>query len=117
MISPVILYNCEIWGASLLGKNYSEQNLAENLFHLQCLQEDLHMKFMKIALCVNSKATNFAVRSKLGRFRLHIKIYTAVLKHWNRINDIIDNPIIVDARIVNEDVHVSKDYTFSFYHP
>ena len=27
MISPVILYNCEIWGASLLKKNYSEQNL------------------------------------------------------------------------------------------
>ena len=79
MISPVILYNCEIWGASLLRKkNYSEQNLEENLFHLQCLQEDLHMKFMKIVLGVNSKATNFAVRSKLGRFPLHIKIYTAV---------------------------------------
>ena len=62
-ISPVILYNCEIWGASLLRKkNYGEQNLAENLFHLQCLQEVLHMKFMKIALGVNSKATNFAVR-------------------------------------------------------
>ena len=67
MISPVILYNCEIWGASLLRKkNYSEQNLAQNLFCLQCLQEDLHMKFMKIALGVNSKATNFAVRSELG---------------------------------------------------
>ena len=48
MISPVILYNCEIWGASLLQKkNYNEQNLVENLFSLQCLQEDLHMKFMK----------------------------------------------------------------------
>ena len=64
MISPVILYNCEIWCASLLkSKNSSEQNLVENLFHLQCLQEDLHMKFMKTALGVNSKATNFAVRS------------------------------------------------------
>ena len=115
MISPVILYNCEIWGASLLKKkSYSEQDLVENLFHLQFLQEDVHMTFMKIALGVNSKATNFAVRSELGRFPLHIKIYTAMLKYWNRLNDLIDNPIIVDARIVNEDIHLSKDYTFSW---
>ena len=52
--------------------NYSEQNLVENLFHLQCFQEDLHMKFMKIALGVNSTATNFAGRSELGRFPFHI---------------------------------------------
>ena len=105
MISPVILYNCEIWGASLLTK--SEQNLVENLFHLQCLQEDLHVTFMKIALGVNSKATNFAVRSELGRFPLHIKIYTVMLKCWNRLNDLIDNPVIVDVRIA----------PFHGYHP
>ena len=72
---------------------------------------------MKIVLGVNSKATNFAVRSELGRFPLHIKIYTVMLKYWNRLNDFIDNPIIVDARIVNEDIHLSKDYTFHGYHP
>ena len=115
MIFPVILYNCEIRAASLLKKkNYSEQNLAENLFHLQCLQEDLHMKFTKIVLGVNSKANNFAVRSELGRFPLHIKIYIAMLKYWNRLNDLIDDPIIVYERIVNEDICVSKDYTFSW---
>ena len=43
------------------------------------------MKFMKIALGVNYKATNFAVRSELGRFPSHIKIYTAMLKNWNRV--------------------------------
>ena len=102
-------------GAALLKKkNYIAQNLAEKLFHLQCLQEDLHMKFMKIGMGVNSKATNFAVWSELDRFLLHIKIYTAMLKYWNKINDFIDNPIIVDERIVNEDVRVSKDYTFSW---
>ena len=115
MISPVILYNCEIWGASLLRKkNYSKQNLAENLFHLQCLQEDLQLKFMKIAPGVNSKATNFVARSELDRFPLYIKIYTAMLKYWNRLNDFIDNPITVDARI-DEDIHLSKDYTFSWF--
>ena len=71
-------------------KNYSERNLVENLFHLQCLQEDLHRKFMKIVLDVNSKATNFAVRSESGRLRLHISIYTAIFKCWNILNDLID---------------------------
>ena len=37
-----------------------------------------------------------------------------MLKYWNRLSDLIDNPIIVDARIVNEDICVSKDYTFSW---
>ena len=46
-------------------------------------------------------------------FYLHIKIYTAMLKYWNRLNDSTDNPIIVDERIVNEDIRVSKDNTFS----
>ena len=115
MISPVSLYNSEIWGASLpKKKNYSEQHLVENLFHLQYLQEDLHMKFMKIALGVNSKATNFAVKSDLGRFPLHIKIYTTMLKYWIRLSDLIDNAIIVDARIINEDIHLLKDHTFSW---
>ena len=36
------------------------------------------------------------------------------LLSWNRINDLSDNFIIVDARIVNEDIRVSKDYTFSW---
>ena len=67
------------------------------------------MKFRKIALGINAKATNFAVRSELGRFPLHIKIYTAMLKYWNRHNDLIDNPIIVNARIVNEDICVSNN--------
>ena len=37
-----------------------------------------------------------------------------MLKYRNRLNDFIDNPIIVDARIVNEDIHLSKDYAFSW---
>ena len=56
----------------------------------------------------------FAVGSESGRFPLHIKIYAAMLKYWNRLNDLIDNPIIVDERIVNEDIRVSNDYTFSW---
>ena len=30
-------------------------------------------------------------------------------KCWNRLNDLIDNPFIVD-----EDIPLSKDYTFSW---
>ena len=65
-------------------------------------------------LSTKRRCISIAVRSELGRFLLHIKIYTAMLKYWNILNDLIDNPIIVDARIVNEDIHLSKDYTFSW---
>ena len=72
------------------------------------------MKFIKIVLGVSSKAANFAVRSELGRFPLHIKIYIAMLKYWNILNDLIDNPIIVDARVVNV---YRKTILFHGYHP
>ena len=35
-----------------------------------------------------------------------------MLKYWDRLHNLTDNPIIVDARIVNKDIRVSKDYTF-----
>ena len=37
-----------------------------------------------------------------------------MLKYWNTLNDFIDNNIIVDAMIINEDIHLLKDYTFSW---
>ena len=78
-------------------KEKQKQKLAENLLQLQCLQNDPYMKFVKIALGVNSKATNFTVRSELGRFPLHTKIYTTMLRYWNRLNNLTDNTIIVKA--------------------
>ena len=68
MVSQVILYNGEIWGAfQLKKKTKSEQNFAENVFSQTVSAAwNLDMKFIKIALGVKSKAITLVVKPELG---------------------------------------------------
>ena len=79
MIRPVLLYNCEIWGAYIM-KISSFQSFREKIFQTGLLCEMLQIKKYKMILGVNTKATNSAVRAELGRFPLHITIFLAILK-------------------------------------
>ena len=80
MIRPVLLYNCEIWGAYIM-KISSFQSFREKIFQTGLLCEMLQIKMYKMILGVNTKATNSAVRAELGRFPLHITIFLAILKY------------------------------------
>ena len=107
MVVPIILYNSEIWGAYLLR---NKQILCENnefLFGMKNISEDQHIKFMKVVLGVYSKACNLAVRSKLDRLPLHIKIFSSVLKYWARIDELNDNPIMMNAIETNMELFAS----------
>ena len=107
MVVPIILYNSEIWGAYLFR---NKQILCENnefLFDLETISEDLHIKFMKVVLGVHSKACNLAVRSELGRLPLHVKIFSAVLKYWARLDELNDNPIMMNALESNMELFAS----------
>ena len=108
MVAPIILYNSEIWGAYLFR---NKQILCENnefLFDLKNISKDLHIKFMKVVLGVHSKACNLAVRSELGRLPLHIKIFSSVLKYWARLDELNDNPIMMNALESNMKLFASQ---------
>ena len=112
MVVPIILYNSEIWGAYLFR---NKQMLCENndfLFDLKNILEDLHIKFMKVVLGVNSKTCNLAVRSELGRLPLHIKIFSSVLKYWARLDELSDNPIMMNALESNMELFASKKFSW-----
>ena len=72
LISPIILYGCEIWGPSSNFKNSDPY-------------EHLHLKFIKEILGVHSKATNSACLTELNRQPLKVKIITQVIKFWEHI--------------------------------
>ena len=77
LVRPILLYNCEVWGA-YTKLNTSFTKFKENLFNISLICEKLHLKMMKMILGVNSKSTNSAVRAELGRFPLHISIYSSI---------------------------------------
>ena len=92
VISPVLLYNCEIWGPYLLGKVKCFDKFKNKIFNDI---EKLHLKFCKRILGVHSKSTNLAVYAELGRTPLILQISTTVAKFWLRIN----NPSFKDTLV------------------
>ena len=79
LVKPILNYNCEIWGNILqLCKN--KINRDEFWKKVDTLPfEILHLRYMKIILGIHSKATNAAVRGKLGRYPLALSIVKSMM--------------------------------------
>ena len=77
MISPILTYNCEVWGA------YQKSDLN----HWDKSQiEKAHLRFCKSYLGVNKKATNDACRGELGRFPIKLNIDQKNLNYILHLN-------------------------------
>jgi hypothetical protein len=89
VISPGLLYNCEIWGPYLLGKVKCFDKFKNKIFKISNDIEKLHLKFCKRIMGVHPspKSTNLAVYAELGRIPLILQISTMVTKFWLRINN------------------------------
>ena len=74
LVSPIILYGCEVWGAYC---NFKDTDPFEHL----------HIKFIKEILGVHSKATNVACLSELNRSPLKDKIKLLSIKFWDHISN------------------------------
>ena len=72
MISPILLYNSEIWGGYVKSdfKAWDGSQI-----------ERTHLKFCKHYLEVSNKASNVACRAELGRFPLLIAINQRILNY------------------------------------
>ena len=89
LVSPILLNDCEMWGCFLksVGNNYD--------------------KFVsRMALGVHSKASNHAVKGELGRFPLHLIIYTRIFKYFLRLLTLQNNQILNSALEIN--IHLNN---------
>ena len=79
LISPIVRYNCEIWGSDLL--NYREPGLFE-FNSLSSTIESIHLKFLRYILKLPKQAPIWALFTETGRFPLKTFIYTHMVKYW-----------------------------------
>ena len=78
--SPILLYNSERWGAFLKKKQLkSFESFVDNMFDNSSKPESLQMKMGKIALGVQNKSLNMAVRGELGMYPLTIDMYAIIV--------------------------------------
>ena len=78
LVSPILLYNSEIWGA-LKKQLKSFESFVDSLFDDNSKHESLQMKMGKIASGVHKKSPNVAVRGEHGMFNLTNDIYVRIV--------------------------------------
>ena len=106
LVSPILLYNCEIWACFLksVGNNY--EKFVSRIFDERITPENMYNKVCKMALGVHSKASNHAVKGELGRFPLHLIIYTRIFKYFLRLLTLQNNQILNSALEIN--IHLNN---------
>ena len=96
MISPILTYNCEVWGAYL----------KSDLSHWDKSPiEKAHLRFCKSYLGVNKKATNDACRAELGRFPLKLNIDQKILNYILHLKAQPEDTIVHQAFRISKQLH------------
>ena len=73
----------------------------------------MYNKVCKMALGVHSKASKHAVKGELGRFPLHLIIYTRILKYFLRLLTLQNNQILNSALEIN--IHLNNVSKHSWF--
>jgi hypothetical protein len=84
IVSPILLYNSEIWEAYTI-KDFSKWD--------KTLTEKSHLKFCKIYLGTNRKASNNASRGELGKFPLLVTILKRMFTYIVHVNNLPESNI------------------------
>ena len=104
IISPILLYNSEVWGA--YEKN--DLNKWDN-----SETEKIHLRFCKLYLGVNRRASNVACRSELGKYPLLITIKKNILNYFKHILKLDDNSIVKKSFLMSKQLF-EKDKESSY---
>jgi hypothetical protein len=105
IMSPILLYNSEIWGAfTRINKDFNKWN--------QTPIEKTHLKFCKLYLGINKKATNVACRGELGKFPLLINIHKRIIKYIIHINTLPDSVIVKQAFLLSKNLYLNNQQSF-----
>ena len=108
--APILLYNCEIWGAYMNNKKVQRVDLfVEKMFDNKNKHELLQLKMTKIALGVHKKSNNMAVRGELGLYPLNIDIYIRMIKYFLHLKDLVvkGNKVIEDG--ITESINLIRN--------
>ena len=102
MISPIALYNCEVWGINIIPQDpnkevnpLSSKNLSVNP------TEGIQFKFLKSILRLPARASNWAAMSEVGKYPIAIKMIKLICKFYVHL---LKSP----SRIVKEVVNTGK---------
>ena len=111
LITPILLYGCEVSNSFNISKAMKKNDLAFFDHILKWKQERAHLNFGRYILGVNSKTANMAILGELGRYPLFIKAMKQIWKYHQRCKDINQETLLHDGyveQIRNKDNNCNK---------
>jgi len=106
MISPILTYNCEVWGA------YAKSDLFKSWDSSKI--EKTHLQFCKRYLEVSNKASNVACRAELDTFPLIIAIDQKIMNYSSYLLSKDNCSIVKQIFLMSQDLHhASKNSYYS----
>ena len=103
MISPILTYNSEVWGAFAKSDFKSWDSPAI---------EKTHLQFRKRYLEVHNKAPNIACRAELGKLPLIIDINKKILNYLNYLREKEESSIVKQSLKISIDLHYNGHNSF-----
>ena len=103
MISPILTYNSEVWGAFVKSDFKSWDNSGI---------EKTHLHFCKRYLEVHNKSFNVACRSEFGRFPSTIDINKRILNYLNYLQENDENSVDRRSLKISVDLHHNGQNSF-----
>ena len=100
MISPILLYNSEIWG----GYDFKAWDGSQI--------EKTHLQFCKRYLEVSNKASNVTCRAELGRFPLIIAINQRILDYLLYLQNKQPDSLVRQSFLISSDFHTASKNSF-----
>ena len=103
IISPILLYNSEIWGA------FDNDNL--NKWETSDI-EKVNIRFCKLYLGVNKKASNVACLGELGKYPLLLTIKKNIINYLKHISQLPDDSIVKQTLDMSKDLYNNQKQSY-----
>ena len=103
IVSPILLYNSEVWGA------YDTNDFTK---WDKTPTEKAHLKFCKIYLGVNRKASNIAGRGELGKFPLLIPVFKKIFLYIKQISQQPDSSVAKQTFYLSKRLYLNGKNSF-----
>jgi hypothetical protein len=112
-IKPIVLYGSEIWGmfkTNSVACKKNAINISEKKYQNN-VADKINLKFCKFTLGVNSKSSNIAVLSEIGRFPIYFNIVLSMISYLHQLHHCSSN-LLKEAFLYNKNLHENNIQTW-----
>ena len=103
IITPILLYNSEVWGAY-------EKNDMNKWDNSQI--ENVQLRFCKLYLGTNRKASNIACRAELGKFPQLISIKRNIINYTKHIHNLPDQSLVKQSLKLSKELYENNKESY-----